>query len=180
MKIRKRLSDELLKIEIEKLFDEGIVTPENVWKRMETNFAIGKPRVNRAYHRYHSEWAKSKDKSISDVRQENDKEAAKNGLKSKTERVMFYQNEIERMEAQLKGEVKFNFILGLSIKASHTGDVFMLPIQVQNEIRRTIQSYQSEISKLEGDYAAAKSEVSINTPLSDSQVDKIIEELSKE
>ena len=84
------------------------------------------------------------------------KDAVKQGLKSKLDRVMFYQNEIEKMESQLRGEVEFTFMQGSSIKKSHTNDVFMLPVQIQNELRKTIQAYQSEISKIEGDYAAIK------------------------
>ena len=96
-------------------------------------------------------------KATEDVYVASTTEAAKNGLKSKFERVMFYQNEIDKMESQLRGETKFTFVLGSSIKNSHTGDLFVLPVQVQNDIRATIKSYQTEISKIEGDYAPEQS-----------------------
>lgn len=92
-------------------------------------------------------------KVTEDVYVEETKEAVKQGLKSKYERVLFYQNEIEKMEAQLRGDVRFTFVVGSSIKNSHTGDLFVLPVQVQNDIRATIKSYQTEISKIEWDYA---------------------------
>lgn len=84
-------------------------------------------------------------------------ETRKDGLKSKIERLLFYQNEIDHMEKQLKGEVRFVFILGYKVKPSHIGNKFKLPLQVQNELRNNIKSYQSEISKIEGDYAPTKS-----------------------
>lgn len=82
--------------------------------------------------------------------------AIKSGLKSKIERAMFLQNEIEVMEKQLRGDVHFTFKIGNKINKSHTGDVFMLPIDEQNKIRQVIKEYQIEISKMEGDYAPTK------------------------
>lgn len=84
------------------------------------------------------------------------KDAVKQGLKTKFDRLMFYQNEIERMEAQLRGEVEFTFMQGSTIKKSHSNGEFMLPIQIQNEIRKTIKEYTIEISKIESDYAPSK------------------------
>ena len=93
---------------------------------------------------------------------EAEKDAAKNGLKSRIDRIMQLQNEIEHMESQLRGDVEFTFIVGNSIKTSHTSGVFILPVQVQNEIRREIRAHNSEISRLEGDYAATKSDLTTN------------------
>jgi hypothetical protein len=84
------------------------------------------------------------------------KEAVKQGLKTRIERAMFYQCEIEKMDAQLRGEVEFTFMQGSAIKKSHSNGEFMLPVQIQNELRKTIQAYQIEISKMEGDYAPSK------------------------
>ena len=91
-------------------------------------------------------------------------DALKSGLKSKLDRQLFYQNEIKVMEAQLRGEVKFTFKLGNSIKNSHAiskegREIFMLPVEIQNDLRSTIKSYLSEISKMEGEYAATKTDI---------------------
>lgn len=93
-----------------------------------------------------------KDKTIKEAIVSETTEAVKRGLKSKFDRVMFYQDEIEKMEDQLNGKIKFTFTLGNSIKHSHTGETFMLPIQTQIALREQIKSYQTEISRIEGDY----------------------------
>lgn len=88
---------------------------------------------------------------------------AKKALKSKIERVHFYQTEIQNMEMQLSGEKEFTFKVGNKIMNSHNGNKFMCPIEIQNSLREQIKSYQSEISKLMGDYAPLKtSEVDEN------------------
>ena len=93
-------------------------------------------------------------------------QAIKSGLKSKLDRQLFYQNEIQVMESQLRGDVKFTFKLGNSIKNSHAinkegKEIFLLPIEVQNDLRTTIKSYLAEISKMEGEYASVKQEITI-------------------
>lgn len=87
---------------------------------------------------------------------EREKDAVKQGLKSKLERVMFLQNEVEVMEKQLRGELTYTWNNYGKIMNSHSGGKFVLPIQTQNELRKLIQSYNSEISKIEGDYAPSK------------------------
>lgn len=106
---------------------------------------------------------------------EAEKEAVKNGLKSRTDRILYLQNEIERMEAQLRGDVKVTFVIGNGIKSSHVGEVFVLPIQIQNELRREIRAHSSEISKLEGDYAAEKKDVMLKGSISP---DKWLQQMS--
>jgi len=85
-------------------------------------------------------------------------EAVKQGLKSKIDRALFYQNQIDIMEMQLTGAAQFTFIVANKPVKSHntkTGE-FILPIEKQNEIRDQIKSYQTELSKMEGDYITAK------------------------
>lgn len=90
-------------------------------------------------------------------------EALKQGLKLKIDRLMFYQNQIEIMENQLFGFVKFKFIVSNQILNSHDKEgVFVLPLEKQNEIRKQIKEYQSEISKIEGDYASIKKDITSN------------------
>ena len=91
-------------------------------------------------------------KAAEDTYIETTKEAVIQGLKTKIERAMFYQNEIHKMEAQLSGEIKFSYIVGNKLMQSHRGKNFIAAIQVQNDIRNTIRAYQMEISRIEGDY----------------------------
>lgn len=82
-------------------------------------------------------------------------DAVKTGLKSKLEKQMELQNEIDLIDKQIKGEVEFTFVVGNKVNKSHNGTIFMLPVQVQNELRARKLQYYAELNKMEGDYAAA-------------------------
>lgn len=83
-------------------------------------------------------------------------EAVKTGLKSKLEKQLELQNEINLIDQQIKGEVQFTFVVGNKVNKSHNGDIFMLPVQIQNELRARKLQYYSELNKMEGDYAPTK------------------------
>lgn len=86
-------------------------------------------------------------------------EARKSGLKSKLEKQVELQNEIDLIDKQIKGEVEFTFVVGNKVNKSHNGDIFMLPVQIQNELRARKLQYYAELNKMEGDYAVTKTEV---------------------
>ena len=82
--------------------------------------------------------------------------AVKTALKSKLEKQVELQNEINLIDQQIKGEVQFTFVVGNKVNKSHNGDIFMLPVQIQNELRARKLQYYSELNKMEGDYAPTK------------------------
>lgn len=154
--VRKSIPDAQLQSELIKRFESGNTDKGNLWELLGTKYKLQKQRYYKIANKAQSEWQQAKQIAQSEQIQANEKEGLKSGVKSKIERILFYQNEIDIMEKQLRGEVKFPFIVGSKIMNSHNGELFMLPVQVQNEIRQTIKSYQSEISKIESDYAPTK------------------------
>ena len=120
-------------------------------------------------------------------------ESIKTGLKSKLDRLMFYQNQIDEMQKQLTGASRFMFIVGNKPVASHNskGD-FILPLEKQNDIRKAIKEYQTEISKIEGDYAITKparthilqgnneKPIAIKVSVTKEEIKQISDELEKE
>ena len=120
-------------------------------------------------------------------------ESLKSGLKSKLDRLMFYQNQIDEMQKQLTGASRFMFIVGNKPVASHNskGD-FILPLEKQNDIRKAIKEYQTEISKIEGDYAITKparthilqgnneKPIAIKVSVTKEEIKQISDELEKE
>lgn len=80
-------------------------------------------------------------------------QAAKNGLKSKHERLMTLQRQVDATESELNnGRTKETVIRGgkgVSIDRDFT-------VMERAQLRRTLKDLQSEISKIEGDYAATK------------------------
>lgn len=87
---------------------------------------------------------------------ENNVNAVKTVLKSKIEKQAELQNEINLIDKQIKGEVHFTFVVGNKVNKSHNGDVFMLPVQIQNELRARKLQYYAELNKMNGDYAPTK------------------------
>ena len=87
---------------------------------------------------------------------EEEKEAVKIGLKSKFERLLILQNEVDNCTKDLDN--------GFTEELKSDGQLLSRPITIQEKtaLRNTIKNLQSEISKIEGDYAPTKSE-NINT-----------------
>jgi hypothetical protein len=106
-----------------------------------------------------SEYQKIVSKAKDDVSIANEIEVLKSGLKTKNQRLLFYQNQIDIMEKQLTGETKIYFIINNKpvVNPNSKGE-YILPLEKQNEIRKQIKDYQTEISKIEGDYAATKND----------------------
>lgn len=95
-------------------------------------------------------------KAADEVYIETKAEAVKTALKSKLEKQGELQNEIDMIDKQIKGEVHFTFVVGNKVNKSHNGDVFMLPVQIQNELRARKLQYYAELNKMNGDYAPTK------------------------
>jgi hypothetical protein len=86
---------------------------------------------------------------------EEEKEAVKIGLKSKFERLLILQNEVDNCTKDLEN--------GYTEELKSDGQLLSRPITIQEKtaLRNTIKNLQSEISKIEGDYAPTKSETDI-------------------
>lgn len=153
---RKSISDAQLRSELRKLFSKGITQKSDAYGQIRTKFSMGRSRFWKTFDIVHSDWAKLKDKAESEGISEATKEAAKTGLKSKLEKQLELQNEINLIDKQIKGEVQFTFVVGNKVNKSHNGDIFMLPVQIQNELRARKLQYYSELNKMEGDYAPTK------------------------
>lgn len=83
---------------------------------------------------------------------ETEKEAVKIGLKSKFERLLILQKEVDNCTLDLDN--------GFTEELKSTGELLTRPITIQEKtaLRNTIKNLQSEISKIEGDYAPTKAE----------------------
>lgn len=81
-----------------------------------------------------------------------EKEAVKMGLKSKFERLLILQKEVDNCTLDLEN--------GFTEELKSDGQLLSRPITIQEKtaLRNTIKNLQSEISKIEGDYAVAKTE----------------------
>lgn len=81
-----------------------------------------------------------------------EKEAVKTALKSKLERLIILQNEIDNCISELSN--------GMTIQLANTGELIQRPLTIKEktDLRNTMKNLQAEVSKIEGDYAVMKSE----------------------
>jgi len=171
------ISDALLHTELLMLFEKGqtgVWSKTGTYGKIRERYFIAKDRFKKSYDLAYSEWQETRKKADNDQIQANAAESLKSGLKSKIERTLFYQNEIEIMEKQLRGDLSFTFRVGSKMTKSHNkAGNFIAPIEILESIRNTIKSYQCEISKMEGDYAPKKQEVR-NTDINGKDIESLI------
>lgn len=83
-------------------------------------------------------------------------EAVKKGLKTKNERLAILQTQIEKSINELEDDLTTDIYY---FKGEPTEFERPLTVAEKSKLRQVIKELQSEISKIEGDYAAVKSEV---------------------
>jgi hypothetical protein len=82
--------------------------------------------------------------------------AAQKGLKSKTDRVLLLQEQIDDCLKELNGgedQKNYSIVGGRLLNIKN-----QLTVEQKVALRRCIREYQAEISKIEGDYAPMKTE----------------------
>ena len=124
-----------------------------------------KPITERTFHKYLKEarkefeaYQKKVQKEKEAVSIEVEKEAIKKGLKTKIERLLILQNEVDKIIREIEnGYCMDKIVLDGMIEEIQRP---LRPMEI-SAMRRNIKDLQSEISKIEGDYATAKQEVEI-------------------
>jgi hypothetical protein len=81
------------------------------------------------------------------------KQAVKQGLKSKNERVLLLQKQVDDIQSELDADTTFEYIV---VQGRIQKVVRPLTPTEKAHLRRSIKYIQSEISKIEGDYAPKK------------------------
>ena len=97
---------------------------------------------------YNNELQEQK-KELEAIRLTEVKKAAQKGLKSKFERDLELQNDIEYYQDVLSGKIKTTFILGQKVSATEN-----LPIQLVLLVQNTINDLRKELAKRLGEYEA--------------------------
>lgn len=143
---------------LEKQVMDSSITDGKIWQNLamsERTFYRFKPKAMVLLYKRSTE----RQKQIEVMQSQKTKEAVETGLKSKLERVLILQTEVDACLTDLYGSE--------------------LSIIEKVRLRQVIKELQSEISKIEGDYAPNKLEHAgiIQPPFSDEQVDRILEKL---
>lgn len=132
----------------------------NFYELLRTKYACEKSRTLKMYTKFELEYDSNKNKGKDEAIAKKEQEDLQNGLISFEEMLRKEYEEIELLEKQVKGEVKFTFILGQSIMNSHNKEGnFVVPIEKQIEIKKLIESKKQELRKLRGMYPATNHNV---------------------
>lgn len=131
--------------------------PTSFWRLLATQFAIDRQRVSRLHKRFYPKWAALAQGATEQEMKATTRAATASDLQDKQNQLLFLQEQINHMQSQLAGAVKFTFTIGGRIMHSHAPDgKFVCPVEIQNSIRRVIREFASEICKLQGHYAPTK------------------------
>lgn len=127
------------------------------WSRVQATFAKD---WNKAQQRYR-EIAVLKEQAMRDAVVGNAAEMAKNGLKTRSERLMLLQQQVDATLADIQDGKTTSVALvdGKPVKYERPHTVHETTL-----LRNTLHKLQAEISKIEGDYAAEKSIVENLSP----------------
>ena len=172
MKPKKRISKTESIKQILQLLREGYATLDilgvmsSKWELPETTFYN---HLKEAKETYQKELL-SQQKAIEEVREQEVKKVAQKGLKSKFERDLELQNDIEYYQDVLSGKIKTTFILGQKVSATES-----LPIQIVLLIQKTINDLRIELSKRLGEYATTQVELTNKNFIPDEVVITIID-----
>ena len=172
MTTKKRISKTESIKQILQLLREGYATLDilgvmsSKWELPETTFYN---HLKEAKETYQKELL-SQQKAIEEVREQEVKKVAQKGLKSKFERDLELQSDIEYYQDVLSGKIKTTFILGQKVSATES-----LPIQIVLLIQKTINDLRIELSKRLGEYATTQVELTNKNFIPDEVVITIID-----
>lgn len=158
---RTKLSNSQLKSEILALFNTGFTGKTELFGIIRIKYTLARDRYFKMYDECYLGWGKTKEIADNEATVSAATESARKGLKSKLEKQINLQNEINQIDSQLSGEVISSYIVGNKVHESHDeAGNFNLPIQVQNDLRVKKLQYTAELNKMEGDYQPNKVELS--------------------
>lgn len=153
MTTKKRISKTESVKQILKLLRKGYATTDitrEIASKYDIHEATVYAHLKIAKEQYQDELERQQ-KEIEMVRLAEAKKVAEKGLKSKFERDLEIQNEIEYYQSILKGEKKVSFILGQKVSQTEN-----LPINVVLLIQSTIIELRKELAKRLGEYEAQR------------------------
>ncbi len=151
MKQKKRISKTESIKQILKLLRKGYATTDitrEIASKYDIHEATVYAHLKIAKEQYQDELERQQ-KEIERVRSAEAQKAAQKGLKSKFERDLEIQEEIEHYQSILAGDKKVSFILGQKVSATEN-----LPIQIVLLVQNTINDLRKELAKRLGEYEA--------------------------
>lgn len=152
-KERKSLTEIQLKAELIKYFEDGETQKTAVIGKIRQKYKIANDIYRKIYKQTLNEWKIIKENALIEGIGENTKEGIKSGIKTKYERLMNLQNDVERIEKEIEEKKITDYIVAGGKTQKLVRELTPLELAKLRQVKKDIQS---EISKIEGDYAPTK------------------------
>jgi hypothetical protein len=150
---RNKISDEVLKQMMCELLDTGERGATNFYELLRTKVQLSKERCLQMYPIVESEWVKFKDNIVSVEREATIIEAAKNGLKSKFEKQLHIQKQIDEIQADIDRGILEEYAV---ISGQWEMVQKVMNAESKAYLRKTIKELYAELNKMCGDYSPTK------------------------
>ena len=159
---RTKLSDSQLKSEMLSLFNGGITGKSDCYGKIRIKHTLARDRFFRMYDVCHSEWSKIKERADTDVTVQAAETAAKIGLKSKLDKQIHLQNQIDCIQADIdRGIIEDYVMISGALELVNK----IMNAESKAYLRKTMKELYAELNKMEGDYAAKRIELKDVTDL---------------
>lgn len=131
----------------------------NFYEFIRTKYRCTRQTCLRWHDKYYPEYQKNRLNRIVDTTIDGEAEAIKAGLKSKYDRVLELQRQVDAMKSELDNN-------STVVSVFHNGELYTdkrpLSSLEKSRLHQVIKELRAEISKIEGDYAPTKSTVTID------------------
>jgi hypothetical protein len=150
-----KLTDVELKYRLIEIFENGITIYTECLESLRTKFTISNERFAEFYHITIKDWSETKLSAQMEMISHNTKESIKIGLKTKQERLLSLQYQINDIEIKLShGKALQNTFQDGELILSER---FLTPKEII-DYKRLLKDFHSELSKMDGSYAPIKAE----------------------
>lgn len=154
-KIKKRikLSDAQLKSEILSLFNSGKTGKTDLYGVIRIKYTLSRGRYFKAYDQCYAEWVKINEQATIEASVQSAKESAQMGLKSKLDRQMLLQKQIDDIQAEIDRGIleEYAYISGKYKKVDK-----VMNAETKAQLRKTMKDLVAELNKMDGAYAPTK------------------------
>lgn len=103
-------------------------------------------------------------KAISQATESNAVKEALKTVISRADRLTTLSEAASDLINKAQGKTKSTFFSGGKIMQSHNGEIFMLPVDTQVKLLEAARGLLAELNKMDGSYAATKTEIDVNQP----------------
>jgi hypothetical protein len=125
----------------------------NFYELLRTKYSIHKQRALELHSKYYSEWANLRESGLSKGIERNAIKEAESGLKSKLEKQLHIQKQIDEIQNDIdRGVLEDYVVVGGKLQVVNK----IMNAETKAYLRKTIKELYAELNKMDGSYAPTK------------------------